>query len=77
MADQEDVMFMLGEIKGQLDGVKTSVDKQGKSLINIDKRMRTVERTSAVHGALGGGVVGVGIALLSESIKAAFKANGA
>lgn len=77
MADQDEVMFILGEIKGQLDGVKKSVDSQSKSLVGIDKRLRTVERTAAVHGAVGGGIVGVGIALISESVKAVFKAHGA
>jgi len=77
MAEQDEVMFMLGKIKGQLEGVQKSVDAQNVSVTNIDKRLRTVEKSAAVHGAVGGGLVGVGIALISESIKAAFKTHGA
>lgn len=76
MADQSEVMYMLGEIKGQLEGVKKSVDTTSKSVVSMDKRLRTVERSAATYGAVGGGLVGIGIAIISESVKAAFKTHG-
>lgn len=76
MADQDEVMYMLGEIKGQLNGVQRSVDAQGATIASVDKRLRKVEKSAAVHGAVGGGLVGFGVALISESVKAAFKSQG-
>lgn len=71
MADEKDVLLLLGEIKGELKGVNKRLDK----VDDIDKRLRVVEKKAAVNGAISGGVISVGIVLVMEGLKAAVKHN--
>lgn len=61
--------LLLGEIKGKLDVMMDTQAQHGTKLDGIDGRLRAVELTSSVHGALAGGVVSIGVALLIEKTK--------
>jgi len=71
MADDEKIMFMLGEIKGELKGINSKLDKVDQ----MDNRLRGVQIDAAKKGAVAGGASGVGIILIIEGIKAFFKSQ--
>lgn len=73
MADDNEVMRALGRIEGQLKGMNQRLDIHSKSLVGMDARIRNLEQRAAARGALAGGVMATGIALISESLKAAFR----
>lgn len=69
-------LMLLGQIHGLVQGLKDGQDLQNRrmdgfdeSLTGIDARLRTVEQRAAVAGALSGGAVAVGTALIVEGIK--------
>lgn len=72
MSDNKEVMFMLGEIRGQLEGMNKRLDK----VDSIESRLRHVERKSAVHGAVAGGFMSVGVTVLVQSIREALRTHG-
>lgn len=61
--------FILGQIHGELKGIKEAQQTQAATLQTMDTRLRDQEVTSAKFGALSGGLVGIGIALMTESLK--------
>ncbi len=61
--------LLLGEIKGKLDLVISNQDTQGAKLDGLDSRLRKVETKAAGYGAVAGGMVAVGVALLIEKGK--------
>ncbi|SFF13623.1 hypothetical protein [Nitrosomonas sp. Nm166] len=65
----EEHILLLGEIKGKLDQVIQGQAEQNTQLSGIDKRLRKVETKSALTGALAGGMVSVGVALMIEKGK--------
>lgn len=67
MADEH--TLLLGEIKGKLDLVIANQSAQDEKLDGLDTRLRTVERKAAMNGAVSGGLVSVGVALMIESAK--------
>lgn len=67
----EEHILLLGEIKGKLDQVIQGQAEQNTQLSGIDRRLRKVETKSALTGALAGGVVSVGVALMIEKGKRA------
>lgn len=67
MSDEH--MLLLGEIKGKLDLVIGNQEAQGTKLDGLDSRLRTVETRAATFGALSGGLVSVGVALMIEKGK--------
>lgn len=64
----------------KLDKLEERMDKSderlGERIDKIDDRLRTVETRSAVFGAVSGGAMGVGIALLTEGLKQWLKRGG-
>jgi hypothetical protein len=69
-------LLLLGEIKGLVQGLKEGQDLQNKRfdkvderLDGVDERLRTVEQKAAVAGALSGGAMALGTALIVEGIK--------
>ena len=69
-------LLLLGEIKGLVQGLKDGQDvandrldrietQQGK----IDERLRVVEQRAAVVGAVSGGAMALGTALIAEGLK--------
>lgn len=74
--DRTQELLLLGEIKGIVQGLKDGQDVQNKrmdgletTLGGMDDRLRTVEQKSAVIGAVSGGAMSVGIALIIEGLK--------
>lgn len=74
--DENQTHFMLGEIKGIVEGLREGQDAQAKQfdklddrIDGLDSRLRSVEVRSATYGAVSGGVMGIGMALLIEGLK--------
>lgn len=69
-------LMLLGEIKGLVQGLKDGQDMQARRLDAVDtklgemdKRLRHVETKSAVFGAVSGGAMSIGMALIIEGLK--------
>lgn len=70
MAEMNDQhLMLLGEIKGKVDGLANADEQHSEILRSIDSRLRTVEQKAAVNGAVSGGVVSVGMALIIEAAR--------
>lgn len=63
-------MLLLGEIKGKVDLVIDGQTSTNERLDGLDQRLRHVETKAAMNGAVSGGLVAVGMALLIEKFKA-------
>lgn len=61
--------LLLGEIKGKLEALTRKVDGVDCKLDGLSCRVGRLEIRSATHGALAGGIVSVGMAILLEKIK--------
>ncbi len=61
-------LILLGEIKGRLDEMQTGQQTLLEKVDGIDERLRTVEKRSAFNGAIAGGVVAVGLALIKQTL---------
>lgn len=64
-----DNILLLGEIKGKLETLTTTIDSIDGKLDRLDGRVRRLEGRSAAAGALAGTFVSVGMAILIEKIK--------
>lgn len=69
-------LLLLGEIKGIVQGLKEGQDLQTRrmdtmqeSIDKMDGRLRVVEQKAAVVGAVSGGAMSVGMALIIEGLK--------
>lgn len=64
---------LLGEIKGKIDTVIDNQKSQNEQFVQkldgLDTRLRKVETKAALNGAISGGLVAIGIALLQEKLK--------
>lgn len=69
MTMEKQELLLLGEISGKLDGVIGQQKVQGVQIGSIDQRLRTVEQKAAVTGAISGGAMSIGIALVIEGMK--------
>jgi hypothetical protein len=69
MTMTDEHMLLLGEIKGKLDLVIERQDEGNTRLDKLDNRLRKVETKSAINGAISGGLVSVGVALMIEKGK--------
>jgi hypothetical protein len=69
-------LLLLGKIDGKLDGISKHLSDQDKRLDGIEQRLRTVEQKAAVSGALSGGAISVGLALIIEGAKQWMKQAG-
>lgn len=81
--DRTSELLLLGQIHGLVQGLKDGQDKQTERLDRIegrmdtiDGRLRTVEQKAAVSGAISGGAMGIGVALLVEGLKQWMKRGG-
>lgn len=54
----------LGQISAHLENINKKLDDHGTKIDAIDDRLRTVERKSALNGAVAGGIVTVTIGLI-------------
>jgi hypothetical protein len=66
---RNEAIFMLGQIDGKLDGVVAKQGEHTGKLSAIEQRLNKLETRAAVHGAVGGSVVAIGISLLVETVK--------
>lgn len=77
---EKEELMLLGKIDGKLDGITAHLSRQDKRideldarvdarLNGIDSRLREVEKKAAVAGAVSGGAVAVGTALIVEGVK--------
>lgn len=66
--DREEAQ-LLGRIDGKLDGVSKHLERQDKRFDDIDNRLRAVEQKAAVTGAVSGGAMSIGIALVVEGLR--------
>lgn len=66
-----EIAQLLGEMKGKLEMVIVNQEKHDSRFDAIDGRLRKVETKSAMMGALSGGLVSVGVALMIEKGKSA------
>ena len=69
-------LILLGQIDGKLDGIKTDIRDQKERLDKIDARLRVVEQKAAVTGAISGGAISIGMALIIEGVRQAMKLKG-
>lgn len=87
MSLEKDELMLLGKIDGKLDGITAHLNRQDQRiqeldervdqrLNSIDTRLREVEKKAAVAGAVSGGAVAVGTALIVEGIKTYFRGRG-
>ena len=87
MAMDKDELMLLGKIDGKLDGITAHLTQQDKRIADmdarfdsrlngIDERLREVEKKAAVAGAVSGGAVAVGTALVVEGIKQFMRGGG-
>jgi len=79
VASNEDVLLAIGELKGEVSGIKTMQKSQGDMITRIDDRVHknSVDgaKAGAKYGAAASVFVSVGVTMLTESIKNAVK-NG-
>lgn len=67
---------LLGEIHGMVKAMKETQERQADALEKvhgridkIDDRLRVVEQRSAAVGAVSGGAMAIGVALIIEGLK--------
>ena len=76
MADNEQIMLMLGEIRGELKGMNTQLGTMQGQLKTVDERLRHNEIKAAANGVVAGGATALGITLIIEGAKAFFRGHG-
>ena len=62
-------LLLLGQIHGIVQGLRDGQEQQNQRLDGIDQRLRAVEQKAAVAGAVSGGAMAVGTALIIEGVK--------
>lgn len=70
MANNDEHTLLLGEIKGKLEMLTDSVCDLADGTQRMDTRLGKLETRAAMHGAMAGGVISVGLALVIEKLKA-------
>lgn len=73
---EREELILLGKIDGQLSGISQQLTQQDGRLEGIEARLRTVEQKAAVTGAISGGAISVGIALVVEGLKQWYRGHG-
>lgn len=66
---EREELLLLGRMDGKLDGIVDHLNRQDERLDKIDARLRTVEQKAAVIGAMSGGAMSLGVALIVEGVK--------
>lgn len=70
-------LLLLGQIHGIVQGLKDGQKVTNERLDSMDGRLRTVEQKAAVAGAVSGGAISIGIALIIEGARAWLRRDGA
>ena len=66
---ERDELMLLGKIDGKIDDISRHLSRQDGRLDAIDDRLRVVEQKAAMTGAMSGGAISIGIALIIEGAK--------
>ena len=85
--DRKQELLLLGQIHGMVQSLKDGQDQQNRRMDRMEQRMeehyngldtrlREVEKKAAVAGAVSGGAVAVGTALIVEGIKQIVRGGG-
>lgn len=61
--------YQLGRIAARLDAIEQGQERLQTSVDGIDGRLRTVEARAATLGTVAGGIVSVGVALITHTLK--------
>lgn len=61
--------YQLGRIAARLDAIEQGQERIQTSVDSIDGRLRTVEARAATLGTIAGGIVSVGVALITHTLK--------
>lgn len=64
-----DVARALGRIESQLEAIQNGQQSHNDRLVGMDDRLRAVEKSSAVHGAVGGVMAATGVTLIVEFLR--------
>ncbi|MGZ8153045.1 MAG: hypothetical protein ACXWT1_05675 [Methylobacter sp.] len=64
----DNVLLLLGEIKGKLDMVAENQDKLDQKFDGLSTRIGKVESRAAGHGMVTGAVAAVGIAFIKDKL---------
>ncbi len=62
----DNLLVMLGEIKGKLDMVVEGQERLDKKLDKFDTRVGRVERSAAKQGMVTGAIAALGISLIKQ-----------
>lgn len=80
--DRSAELMLLGQIHGIVQGLRDGQKEQNDRLAKIDERidgmdgrLRAVEQKAAVTGAISGGAMGVGVALIVEGLRHYLRGN--
>ena len=77
MSDPENQqLFLLGQIHSMVESLKAGQDLTNQRLDKMDERLRSVEQRSAAVGAVSGGTMAIGVALIVEGMKQWLKRGG-
>ena len=85
--DRRQELLLLGQIHSIVQSLQQGQDHQNRRMDRmeqrmeehyngLDERLRDVEKKAAVAGALSGGAVAVGTALVVEGIRTYFRGGG-
>lgn len=85
--DRKQELFMLGQIHGLVQSIREGQELQNRRMDRMEERMeehykglddrlREVEKKAAVAGAVSGGAVAVGTALVVEGIRQFMRGGG-
>lgn len=77
MSDPENQqLYLLGQIHSMVESLKHGQDLTNQRLDKMDDRLRSVEQRSAAVGAVSGGAMAIGVALIVEGMKQWLKRGG-
>lgn len=77
MSDPENQqLYLLGQIHAMVQSLKDGQEVTNSRLDKMDERLRTVEQRSAAVGAVSGGAMAIGVALIVEGMKQWVKRGG-
>lgn len=69
MSSDDNTQRLIGEIHGIVSSLRDGQIQTNQRLDRMDDRLRAVEQRAAAVGAVSGGVMAVGIALITETLK--------
>lgn len=62
-------LILLGQLKGGVEALQIGQTATHAMLNSMDERLRKVETRAALNGAVSGGVMTIGVMLITETVK--------